>query len=444
MILYNTLTKQKEQLDKPEITMYVCGVTVYDRPHLGHALSTITFDVLHRFLEYIGRKVTRVQNFTDVDDKIIARSKELNITPKDVAEKYIKAFFEDMDSLGVRRADVHPRATEDMKEIIDLIQDLIDKNAAYELNGSVYFNVEFSDDYGKLSRRNISDLIEGNRIENEPDKKSPGDFALWKHAEDDETHWDSPWGKGRPGWHIECSAMVKKHLGDVIDIHGGGLDLVFPHHENEIAQSESASNCKPFAKIWMHNGLLKRSGDEKMSKSLGNSLDVKDALEKYSGNSIRLWILQSHYRQPSSLDDTSLEIAQKSITRIERTINLDGNSGFDTKNYKEKFIEAMNDDLGTPKAIATIFDLVHDINKSNDSSKKINEGVALLKELLSVLGFEFSKEIQDDSEIIKLIDKRNQLRVNKEYDKADQIRNDLLSMGIEILDSKEGTNFRRI
>ena len=258
------------------------------------------------------------------------------------------------------------------------------------------------------------------------------------------SHWDSPWGKGRPGWHIECSAMVKKHLGDVIDIHGGGLDLVFPHHENEIAQSESASNCKPFAKIWMHNGLLKRSGDEKMSKSLGNSLDVKDALEKYSGNSIRLWILQSHYRQPSSLDDTSLEIAQKSITRIERTINLDGNSGFDTKNYKEKFIEAMNDDLGTPKAIATIFDLVHDINKSNDSSKKINEGVVLLKELLSVLGFEFFKEIQDDSEIIKLIDKRNQLRGNKEYDKADQIRNDLLSMGIEILDSKEGTNFRRI
>ena len=222
------------------------------------------------------------------------------------------------------------------------------------------------------------------------------------------------------------------------------LDLVFPHHENEIAQSESASNCKPFAKIWMHNGLLKRSGDEKMSKSLGNSLDVKDALEKYSGNSIRLWILQSHYRQPSSLDDTSLEIAQKSITRIERTINLDGNSGFDTKNYKEKFIEAMNDDLGTPKAIATIFDLVHDINKSNDSSKKINEGVVLLKELLSVLGFEFLKEIQDDSEIIKLIDKRNQLKGNKEYDKADQIRNDLLSMGIEILDSKEGTNFRRI
>ena len=194
----------------------------------------------------------------------------------------------------------------------------------------------------------------------------------------------------------------------------------------------------------MHNGLLKRSGDEKMSKSLGNSLDVKDALEKYSGNSIRLWILQSHYRQPSSLDDTSLEIAQKSITRIERTINLDGNSGFDTKNYKEKFIEAMNDDLGTPKAIATIFDLVHDINKSNDSSKKINEGILLLKELLSVLGFEFLTEIQDDSEIIKLIDKRNQLRVNKEYDKADQIRNDLLSMGIEILDSKEGTNFRRI
>ena len=444
MHLYNTLTKQKEKLDKKEIKMYVCGVTVYDRPHLGHALSTITFDVLHRFLEYIGYSVIRVQNFTDVDDKIIAKSKELRISPKEVAEKYIKAFFEDMDNLGVRRADIHPRATEDMNEIIELIKDLIDKNAAYELNGSVYFDVNFSNDYGKLSKRNLDDLIEGNRIENEPDKKNHGDFALWKHAEEDETYWDSPWGKGRPGWHIECSAMVKKHLGNSIDIHGGGLDLVFPHHENEIAQSESSTGHKPFAQIWVHNGLLKRSGDEKMSKSLGNSLDVRDALNNYSGNSIRLWILQSHYRHPSSLDENSLDIAQKSIQRIQRTLVLRGEDGFDSKDYKNKFLIAMKDDLGTPKAIATIFDLIHDINKSNDLDKKINEGVFLLEELLGILGFNFEDKNQNDSEIINLIKKRNELRLEKEYDKADQIREDLLSRGIEILDSKDGTTFRKI
>lgn len=444
MHLYNTLTKQKEKLDKKEIKMYVCGVTVYDRPHLGHALSTITFDVLHRFLEYIGYSVIRVQNFTDVDDKIIAKSKELRISPKEVAEKYIKAFFEDMDNLGVRRADIHPRATEDMNEIIELIKDLIDKKAAYELNGSVYFNVNFSNDYGKLSKRNLDDLIEGNRIENEPDKKNHGDFALWKHAEEDETYWDSPWGKGRPGWHIECSAMVKKHLGNSIDIHGGGLDLVFPHHENEIAQSESSTGHKPFAQIWVHNGLLKRSGDEKMSKSLGNSLDVRDALNNYSGNSIRLWILQSHYRHPSSLDENSLDIAQKSIQRIQRTLILRGEDGFDNKDYKNKFLIAMKDDLGTPKAIATIFDLIHDINKSNDLDKKINEGVILLEELLGILGFNFEDKNQNDSEITNLIKMRNQLRLEKEYDKADQIREDLLSKGIEILDSKDGTTFRKI
>ena len=444
MHLYNTLTKQKEKLDNKEIKMYVCGVTVYDRPHLGHALSTITFDVLHRFLEYIGYSVIRVQNFTDVDDKIIAKSKELRISPKEVAEKYIKAFFEDMDKLGVRRADIHPRATEDMNEIIELIKDLINKNAAYELNGSVYFDVNFSNDYGKLSKRNLDDLIEGNRIENEPDKKNHGDFALWKHAEEDETYWDSPWGKGRPGWHIECSAMVKKHLGNSIDIHGGGLDLVFPHHENEIAQSESSTGHKPFAQIWVHNGLLKRSGDEKMSKSLGNSLDVRDALNNYSGNSIRLWILQSHYRHPSSLDENSLDIAQKSIQRIQRTLILRGEDGFDNKDYKNKFLIAMKDDLGTPKAIATIFDLIHDINKSNDLDKKINEGVFLLEELLGILGFNFEDKNQNDSEIINLIKKRNELRLEKEYDKADQIREDLLSRGIEILDSKDGTTFRKI
>ncbi|MDG2101730.1 MAG: cysteine--tRNA ligase [Dehalococcoidales bacterium] len=444
MILYNTLTRNKEELKQKKINMYVCGVTVYDRPHLGHALSTVTFDVLHRYLEYKGFKVKRVQNFTDVDDKIINKSKELKISAEEVAEKYIKSFFEDMDALGVRRADVHPRATEDMKEIIEFIGNLIQKKAAYVSNGSVYFDVSYSSDYGKLSRRNLEDEIGGTRIEKDMDKHNSADFALWKKAPENETHWDSPWGIGRPGWHIECSAMVRKHLGETIDIHGGGLDLIFPHHENEIVQSESVTEEKPFAKLWVHNGLLKRSGDEKMSKSLGNSFDVRDALSLYSGNSIRLWILQSHYRQPSTLDDDSLKIAQKSFQRIERVLSLDSEKGFNTSNFLDRFENAMNDDLGTPSAIATIFDLVHEINKSNSENNRVFEGIMLLKKMLLILGFNITEKNLDDNEIMSLINKRNMLRSEKNYNEADNIREELLLKGIEILDSKDGTSYRNI
>tara|TARA_B110000438_G_scaffold121890_1_gene119019 strand:- start:10694 stop:12028 length:1335 start_codon:yes stop_codon:yes gene_type:complete len=444
MILYNTLTRNKEEINQKKISMYVCGVTVYDRPHLGHALSTVTFDVLHRYLEYKGFQVKRVQNFTDVDDKIINKSKELKISAKDVAEKYIKSFFEDMDALGVRRADVHPRATEDMNEIIELIENLIDKKAAYVSNGNVYFDVSFASDYGKLSRRTLNEELDGTRIDNDPDKLKPADFALWKRVSENEPHWKSPWGIGRPGWHIECSAMVRKHLGDRIDIHGGGLDLIFPHHENEIVQSESATEVKPFAKIWVHNGLLKRSGDEKMSKSLGNSFDVRDALNLYSGNSIRLWILQSHYRQPSTLDDNSLKIAQKSFQRIERALSLNGKTGFDLNNFLDRFENAMNDDLGTPSAIATIFDLVHEINKSYKEKEGVSEGIDLLKKLLIILGFNISENKLEDDEIMLLINKRNILRLEKNYKEADMIRDELLMKRIEILDSKDGTSYRNI
>jgi cysteinyl-tRNA synthetase len=444
MILYNTLTRNKEEIRQKKINMYVCGVTVYDRPHLGHALSTVTFDVLHRYLEYKGFQVKRVQNFTDVDDKIINKSKELKISATEVAEKYIKSFFEDMDALGVRRADVHPRATEDMNEIIEMIENLIDKNAAYISKGNVYFDVSFASDYGKLSRRTLNEELDGTRIDNDPGKLKPADFALWKKVPENEPHWKSPWGIGRPGWHIECSAMVKKHLGEKIDIHGGGLDLIFPHHENEIVQSESATQVKPFAKIWVHNGLLKRSGDEKMSKSLGNSFDVRDALNLYSGNSIRLWILQSHYRQPSTLDDNSLKIAQKSFQRIERALSLNGKTGFDLNNFLERFENAMNDDLGTPSAIATIFDLVHEINKSYKEKEGILEGTELLKKLLVILGFSISENKLEDDEIMSLINKRNILRSEKNYNEADMIRDELLMKGIEILDSKDGTSFRYI
>jgi|TARA_B110000263_G_scaffold248698_1_gene264208 cysteinyl-tRNA synthetase len=444
MILYNTLTRNKEELTQKKINMYVCGVTVYDRPHLGHALSTITFDVLHRYLEYKGFTVKRVQNFTDVDDKIINKSKELKISTIDVAEKYIKSFFEDMDALGVRRADVHPRATDDMNEIIELISNLIEKKAAYVSNGSVYFDVSYASDYGKLSRRTLEDEIDGTRIDNDPDKLKAADFALWKMVPKNETHWNSPWGIGRPGWHIECSAMVRKHLGETIDIHGGGLDLIFPHHENEIVQSESATEAKPFAKLWVHNGLLKRSGDEKMSKSLGNSFDVRDALKLYSGNSIRLWILQSHYRQPTTLDDDSLKVAQKSFQRIERVLFLEGKEGFDISNFLNRFENAMNNDLGTPSAIATIFDLVHEINKSYSEKKGILEGKELLKKMLFILGFTAIEKKLNDNEIMSLINKRNALRLEKKYSEADKIREELLLKSIEILDSKDGTSYRYI
>tara|TARA_B100001179_G_scaffold220727_1_gene195513 strand:- start:1996 stop:3048 length:1053 start_codon:yes stop_codon:yes gene_type:complete len=350
-----------------------------------------------------------------------------------------------MDELGVRRADVHPRATEDMSEIINLIEILVHKNAAYETNGSVYFDINYDKGYGRLSRRKLNEMLENTRTQSEPGKRNPADFALWKAAKPEEIHWQSPWGLGRPGWHIECSAMVKKHLGDEIEIHGGGLDLIFPHHENEITQSQSANDSDLFSKFWVHNGLLKRSGDEKMSKSLGNSYDVRDALEKYSGNCIRLWILQSHYRQPSNLDEDSLENAESSLKRIERILTLKGVDGFDTKDYEERFITAMNDDLGTPSAIAIIFELTHDINKNFSQTKKVNEGINLLYKFGSVLGFDFDRSNTfDDKEINKMIESRNKFREEKNYQKADLIRDQLLEKGIEILDSKEGTNYRKI
>ena len=445
MYLYNSLTRKKEELTEKKIRMYVCGVTVYDRPHLGHALSTVTFDVLHRYLEFIGHEVIRVQNFTDVDDKIIAKANELKISPIEVAEKYIDAFFQDMDELGVRRADAHPRATEDMSEIINLIETLVHKNAAYETLGSVYFDINYDKGYGRLSRRKLNEMLENTRTQSEPGKRNPADFALWKAAKPEEIHWQSPWGLGRPGWHIECSAMVKKHLGDEIEIHGGGLDLIFPHHENEITQSQAANDSDLFSRFWIHNGLLKRPGDEKMSKSLGNSYDVRDALEKYSGNCIRLWILQSHYRQPSNLDEDSLENAESSLKRIERILTLKGDDGFDTKDYEERFVTAMNDDMGTPSAIAIIFELTHDINKNFSQTKKVNEGINLLYKLGSILGFRFDKSNNfDDKEINRMIESRNRFRKEKNYQKADLIRDQLLEKGIEILDSKEGTHYRKI
>ena len=387
---YNSLTHTKEEFVPigDEVKMYVCGVTVYDDSHLGHALSSIVFDVLHRYLEFRGYRVRRVHNFTDVDDKIINRANADGVSTEEITAQYIESFFESMDGLNVRRATVHPRATEDMPEIIGLIQRLVDGGAAYTLNGSVYFRVRNDDDYGKLSGQNIEQMLESTRHEMEGGKEHAADFVLWKAAKPDEPRWDSPWGPGRPGWHIECSAMAFKHLGEQIDIHGGGLDLIFPHHENEIAQSETASGAVPFARFWIHNGLLRIAGQE-MSKSLGNAFNVKSALEEFSSDAIRLWILQSHYRSNPLLDKDLIASAERSMRRIRQAVEIestDSDDSVDFRPFEKRFVEAMDDDLNTPQAIAAIFDLCREVFRGRDAGIDVSDAAEAIRDLTCVLG----------------------------------------------------------
>ena len=441
MFLYNSLTRKKEKLIKKNVKMYVCGVTVYDRPHLGHALSTVTFDVLHRYLEYKGYKVTRVQNFTDVDDKIINKSKELNITAQEVADRYIETFFEDMDALGVRRADVHPRATEDMNEIIELISSLIDNKAAYSSNGSVYFDVSFASDYGKLSGRNIEEEIDGTRIENDPDKKNVEDFALWKKAPASEPHWKSPWGIGRPGWHIECSAMAKKHLGDTIDIHGGGLDLVFPHHENEIAQTCSNNSNDKMANYWVHNGFLTMN-KEKMSKSLGNIVSITDALKHYNGQVLRLALLSSHYKQP-------LDWNEKLLDQQKNT--LDKWYSLYEESYSQKKIpycfESLLDDLNTPEYISKLHELYNEAFKGDkDKKETFNYACRLIgifnENKKSWENYKKKSVKISEKNIINKINERLEARKKGDFKLADKIRIELLNEGVLIEDKKDKTNWK--
>ncbi|MBL01591.1 MAG: cysteine--tRNA ligase [Chloroflexi bacterium] len=451
MKIYNSLSRKKEIFEpnnSRQVSMYICGVTVYDHSHLGHALSSIVFDVLYRYLKYKGYSVKKVQNFTDIDDKIINKASQEKTSSEIISDKYIKSFFNSIDGLNVLRADAHPRATEDMDEIIRFIQDLIHKGYAYESSGSVYFNVKKFEEYGKLSGNIHNDEYQSTRIDKNLNKKHNNDFALWKISSSGEPFWDSPWSKGRPGWHIECSAMVKKHLGDQIDIHGGGMDLIFPHHENEIAQSESFSSKKPFVKYWMHNGMLRVKGAE-MSKSLGNTFSINEALKRFSSDAIRLWILQSHYRTNPLLDLDLIESTEKSLTRL-RLINSDVKSKTELKKmnfhaFKQRFIESMDDDLNTPKAIATIFDLAKMINKSL-STHDVSEGLILFKELSNILGLNYQKLIEDRdiniNEIEKMIEERNHARLNKNWKDADLIRDKLLELGIEITDTSEGTKWK--
>ena len=454
--LYNSLTRRKEEFIPlgTEVKMYVCGVTVYDDSHLGHALSSIVFDVLSRYLEYRGFTVRKVQNFTDVDDKIIKRAHSDGVPWEEITAKYIESFFKSADALNVRRASVHPKATEDMPEIIDLIARLIAGGDAYTIDGSVYYRVRSRTDYGKLSGQNIDQMLETSRGDIESRKEDPADFALWKAVKPEEPNWDSPWGPGRPGWHIECSAMAFKHLGEQIDIHGGGLDLIFPHHENEIAQSESASGKVPFSKIWIHNGLLRIADGQEMSKSLGNAFNVSSALERFSSDAIRLWILQTHYRTNPLLDTELIEVAERSMRRVRQSIEAadtcenDSSAQLDVSVFKRRFEQAMDDDMNTPQALAAVFDLCRKMNRASNDGIDVSAAALLARELVDVLGFTLEAKPQNsvglsEKEIIELVQRRKQARAEKRWDDADAIRDKLEGAGIAIKDSGDETKWSR-
>lgn len=467
MKIYNTLTRTKQEfvpIDDKEIKIYVCGPTVYNYFHIGNARPFVVFDTLRRYLEYRGNNVKFVQNFTDVDDKILKRANEEGITPLEVGEKYIAEYFKDAQALNVKKATVHPRVTENMKEIIAFVQKLIDKGYAYESDGDVYYNTRMFKDYGKLSKQNIEDLELGARIEIGEKKRDPLDFALWKAQKEGEgLAWDSPWGKGRPGWHIECSVMSTKYLGDTIDIHAGGQDLTFPHHENEIAQSEAATG-KQFANYWMHNGYI-TIDNEKMSKSKGNFFTVRDILKDYEGEVMRFFLLSGHYRSPINFSRELMDQAKNGLARMRNaksnlkhlistgtgSMTDDERAKFEAlEKYREKFIAAMEDDLNTADAISAVFELIKDINtdvKEGASKEFAEKSLALLTELTGVLGLLQDDDSDDggvDEEIQKLIDERQAARKAKDFKRADEIRDMLKEQGIILEDTPQGIKVTRI
>ncbi len=399
MKVYNTLSGQKEEFlpQGDEVKMYVCGINPYADCHIGHAMSYIVFDVVRRYLQFRGYKVKYVQNITDIEDNIIATANKLGISVRELTEKYTIRYFEDMDALNVTRADVYPKATEEIPKIIEVIQGLIDEGYAYPAGGSVYFRVRNVPDYGKLSHRSLESMISAEGALGSDDKESPMDFVLWKAAKPGEPSWESPWGAGRPGWHIECSAMSLKYLGNILDIHGGGQDLVFPHHENEIAQSESFTGIKPFVKYWLHNGLV-QLGADKMSKSLGNLITIREALERYSADAIRIFSLSSYYRSPLTYSEEALGAAERGADRLRQAVHGEGKGEqvrdrIDSESYRQRFIEAMDDDFNTPQAIAILFDLARDINRARDEGYSVTVGQEALRELVGLLGLTLSQVI---------------------------------------------------
>jgi cysteine--tRNA ligase len=467
MKIYNTMTRKKEEfipLEEGKVKMYVCGPTVYNFIHLGNARPFTVFDTLRRYFEYRGYEVTYIQNFTDVDDKIIKRSHEEGISPEEVAEKYIKEYFIDCDGLGIKRATVHPQVTDNIENIIVFVQDLIDKGYAYEAGGDVLFRTRKFKEYGKLSHQNIEELELGARIDVDDKKEDPLDFVLWKAKKDGEPGWQSPWGEGRPGWHIECSVMSNRYLGNTIDIHAGGQDLQFPHHENEIAQSE-CRNGHTFARYWMHNGYINVDG-EKMSKSLGNFFTVRDISEKYDLGLVRFFLLATQYRNPVNFSDTVLEQAKAGLERLTNARdnaefilgNLDDSGLRDEEKdlaagldkYRDRFIEAMDDDLNTADAISVIFELAKFMNTniSDQSSKEfVQLNLDIFNELTGVLNIANKSVEEDDSlsqKVEDLIAKRAQAKKEKNFALADQIRDELAAMGIAIEDTRQGVKWKRI
>lgn len=466
MKIYNTMSGKKEEfksLEQGKVKMYSCGPTVYNYFHIGNARPFIVFDVLRNYLEYVGYDVLFVQNFTDVDDKIITKANEEGITPIQLADKYIEEYYKDAKALGIKKANIHPRVTDNINDIITFIQDLINKGFAYVLGNDVYFEVRKFKDYGKLSNKNIDDLLAGARIDINDEKKEPIDFALWKGKKDGEIGWDSPWGQGRPGWHIECSVMSNKYLGETIDIHSGGQDLIFPHHENEIAQSESRSS-HTFARYWMHNGYI-NIDNVKMSKSLGNFFTVRDVLKEYEGDIVRFFMLSAHYRSPINFSKELLAQAKNSLDRIkncksnlkfildkaiEKPLSTQEQENLSyVQKCKESFIEKMDDDLNTADAITAIFELVKfaNVNVDENSSKEfVQKTLDMLNELTAVLNIAMNDEenIDDIEKIEDLIEQRAIAKKEKNFARADEIRNELLQMGIEIKDTRQGTQWSRI
>lgn len=470
MKIYNTLTKSKEEFEPVEpgkVKIYVCGPTVYNLIHIGNARPMVVFDTLRRYLTYRGYEVSYVSNFTDIDDKIIKRSVEEGISASDVSAKYIRECEKDMEGLNIGSDMQHPLATQVIPEMIDMIKTLIEKGFAYESNGTVYYRVRKFKVYGKLSGKNIDDLEAGHRsikVAGEENKEDQLDFVLWKPKKEGEPSWSSPWGEGRPGWHIECSVMAKKFLGDKIDIHAGGEDLIFPHHENEIAQSEAA-NGVPFAKYWMHNGFLKIN-DEKMSKSLGNFLTVRDISEKYDLQVLRFFMLGAHYRNPVNFSDELMESAKNGLDRIKTCALNTADAAQKSVNrilsedeekllakadeYKASFEAAMDDDLNTADAIAAVFDLVKFIN-SNASSDNSNTFISGLRSMLlgltSCLGLEVDSCVKENDEDIsrieELIEERSRAKKDKNFDRADEIRDELLELGIILEDTRDGVRWKR-
>ncbi|GIW04590.1 MAG: cysteine--tRNA ligase [Thermomicrobiales bacterium] len=465
--IYNTLTRQKERFETIEpgvVRMYVCGVTPYASAHVGHAMSLVVFDVIRRYLEHRGYHVRHVQNFTDIDDKIIARAQQEGVTPAEIVEPLIAAWHEESRALNVLPATIYPRATTEIPFIISMIEGLIEKGFAYVVDGDVYYRVRAFSEYGKLSHRDIDELLAGARIEVDERKEDPLDFALWKAAKPGEPSWQSPWGPGRPGWHIECSAMCTHHLGGTVDIHGGGADLIFPHHENEIAQSEAYLGKKPFARYWIHNGLLQFGGD-KMSKSLGNIVRIRDLIDRGLAPAFRLMVLQSHYRAPLTFSEEGLEAADRGLERLRSAARPEavvaatpGSSRSDHQQLEtvaaltdRRFHQAMDDDFDTPVAVAALFDLARAINRARTEGMPesvIEPARRTLVELGAVLGLQL--EVQEPESagdaapfIDLLVQVRDALRSAKQWALADMIRDELAKRGITVADGPAGTTWRK-